>query len=189
MTCEFCKEPSETFCSACHQTLEVKPLSRSPGVKQPELRETLGMAKTYTVGEYELDGGELDTFYKLFWFGSQDDGDLPSKSGMAGLIEKELAVKSYHPLGEIIGEKPNILTLHGADIGRKYYHAKYRELRKTKAVGRLAIMGNIDVSEPDGEIANYPRALLISFDDADSIRAAIDDMKLTLINYHDTKAI
>lgn len=55
----------------------------------------------------------------------------------------------------------------------------------SKATGRLAIMGNINVIEPDGEEVNYPRALLISFDDKESIRKAITDMELTLINYHD----
>ena len=88
------------------------------------------MATTYEVEEYEMDGGELDTFYKLFWFGSQDDGDLPSKAGMDGLIEKELAIKNYGALRELIGGKPNSLTLHGADVARRYYHKEYRKARK-----------------------------------------------------------
>jgi len=88
----------------------------------------------YQVGEYTLNGGELDTLYKLFWYGSQDDGDLPSKGGMDGLIEKELALKDYgSPIMELIGSKPNTLTLHGNDIAREYYREKYITLRFNKA--------------------------------------------------------
>ena len=119
------------------------------------------MAFIYKVEEYELDGPELDTFYKLFWFGSQDDGDLPSKSGMAGLIEKELAVKSYRPLGEIIGEKPNSLTLHGADVARKYYHAKQQvpsnlklEEELADLINRRSLETNM-VDTPDFLLARY----------------------------------
>ena len=79
----------------------------------------------FKVGEYDLSGAELDTFYKLFWFGSQEDGDLPSKSGMDGLIQKELAIKCFNLLGDLIGEKPNSLNLHGADVARAYFHDKY----------------------------------------------------------------
>ena len=53
------------------------------------------------------------------------------------------------------------------------------------AVGRMAIMGNIDIKEPDGEIVNYPRALLITFDSRESIVKAIQDMELKLINCRD----
>lgn len=55
----------------------------------------------------------------------------------------------------------------------------------SRATGRLAVMGNIDIVEPDGGNVNYPRALLILFDSADEIRKAINDMELKLINYHD----
>jgi len=51
-----------------------------------------------------------------------------------------------------------------------------------KATGRLAIMGNIDVLEPDGEIVNYPMALLAAFDTTEEIRKAIHDMELLLIH-------
>ena len=55
----------------------------------------------------------------------------------------------------------------------------------SKATGRLAVMGNIEIVEPDGEHAHYPMALLISFDSQESIRQAINDMELELIHYHD----
>lgn len=55
----------------------------------------------------KLDGGEIDTLYKLARKGPQEDGDLPSKSGMIGLIQKGLAVKDYKmPL-------PNMVTSLG----------------------------------------------------------------------------
>lgn len=53
------------------------------------------------------------------------------------------------------------------------------------AIGRLAIMGNINVVDPDGQEVNYPKALLISFDSSEELWAAIIDMELTLTNYHD----
>lgn len=85
--------------------------------------------RNYQVGEYFLTGAEMDVFYKLFWFGSQEDGDLPSKSGMDGLIDKELAVKCFNVLGEIIGENPNSLNLHGEDVARSYFYSKYDGMR------------------------------------------------------------
>jgi hypothetical protein len=56
----------------------------------------------------------------------------------------------------------------------------------TKPEGRLAIMGNIDVIEPDGEKVNYPKALLIAFDTSDELREAVRRMELSLKSYHDT---
>ncbi|MBW1726006.1 MAG: hypothetical protein JRJ62_00215 [Deltaproteobacteria bacterium] len=87
------------------------------------------MATEYEVGEHKMDGGELDTFYKLFWFGSQDDGDLPAKSGMAGLIQKGLAVKNYTLPKIIHYEKPNGLSVTGFELALKYYHSEYIEMR------------------------------------------------------------
>ena len=43
--------------------------------------------------------------------------------------------------------------------------------------GKLKIMGQIETVEPDGENQKYPMALLIEFDSADDIRAALKDME------------
>jgi hypothetical protein len=56
---------------------------------------------------------------------------------------------------------------------------------KKRAVGRLAIMGNIDIVKADGDQVNYPMALLISFDSEEEIRQAIKDMSIDLIHHHD----
>jgi len=78
----------------------------------------------YTVENYEMSGGEIDTFHKLFWFGSQDDGDLPSKSGMAALIKKGLAVKNYELPKLCPSERPNGLSIKGAEVAQSYYKKK-----------------------------------------------------------------
>jgi len=44
-----------------------------------------------------LTGAELDVLYKLGKHGGQEDGGLPSKNGMAGLISKGLAYKDHAP--------------------------------------------------------------------------------------------
>jgi hypothetical protein len=37
----------------------------------------------------KLSGGASDTLYRLFWFGAVSAEDIPSKAGMAELIEHE----------------------------------------------------------------------------------------------------
>jgi hypothetical protein len=56
-----------------------------------------------------LDGGEIDTLFKLVEHGPQQDGDLPSKSGIIGLIQKGLAKKDYSK------DLPNRATTLGID--------------------------------------------------------------------------
>lgn len=58
----------------------------------------------------DLSGAEYDTLVKLIKYGSQDDGDLPSKSGMDELINKGLADKNYDLC------KPNYATNKGVDL-------------------------------------------------------------------------
>lgn len=79
--------------------------------------------RTYKVQDHELNGGELDTFHKLHWHGPQDDGGLPSKGGMAGLIEKGLAVKDYD------NRPPNRLSATGESVARTYYRQEFRDLQ------------------------------------------------------------
>ena len=57
----------------------------------------------------DLTGGAFDTLHKLYFMGAQDDGDLPSKSGMAQLISLGYAKKDYDLV------KPNIITRLGVD--------------------------------------------------------------------------
>lgn len=64
----------------------------------------------------ELDGNEIDVLHKLVIHGAQDDGDLPSKSGMVGLIQKGLAIKDYDLV------KPNIMTKSGL----KYFEDNFK---------------------------------------------------------------
>ena len=40
---------------------------------------------------------------------------------------------------------------------------------------KLAIMGEIDVKEPDGSTQHFPMALLITFDNPEQIRRAIKE--------------
>lgn len=54
-----------------------------------------------------LNGGEIDTLYKLHFFGPQDDGGIPSKCGLIGLINRGMAVKDYD------NRPPNRLTALG----------------------------------------------------------------------------
>lgn len=57
----------------------------------------------------ELSGAAIDVLYKLYHYGSQEDGDLPSKSGMSDLIQKGLAIKNY----DFRHGHPNRLTVEG----------------------------------------------------------------------------
>lgn len=50
------------------------------------------LVKEHNLGEYKvaelvLSGGAIDVLHKLFWFGPQNIGDLPSKAGESELIE------------------------------------------------------------------------------------------------------
>lgn len=65
-----------------------------------------------------LTGAEIDTVYKLFHYGSQDDGDLPSSCGMIELINKKLAIKNYN------NNKPNMLTPKGYMLAFNIYNEK-----------------------------------------------------------------
>lgn len=64
-----------------------------------------------------LDGGEIDTLFKLVEYGPQQDGDLPSKSGMIGLIQKGLAEKDY------LKAAPNFAT----SLGIKAWNARKKK--------------------------------------------------------------
>lgn len=67
--------------------------------------------------QYLLDSGELDTLYQLYNNGSRDDGEIPSKDGLTGLIEKGLAEKNYN----FKTGKPNRLTSKGYVFAHEYY--------------------------------------------------------------------
>ena len=74
----------------------------------------------------ELNGAEIDVLYKLYRYGSQDDGDLPSKAGMVDLINKGLAIKDY----EAVFEKANRLTQKGYDVAYNRLHNTINEKSK-----------------------------------------------------------
>lgn len=83
------------------------------------------MPKKYKVNKYELTGGALDTFYKLFWFGSQDDGGLPSKDGMYELVRLKLAQTDYELPKIMPGQEANALTIKGQRIAQDYHHKSF----------------------------------------------------------------
>lgn len=57
----------------------------------------------------KLDGSETDVLYRLGKYGACEDGDLPSKQGMAGLINKGLAIKDYNlPFANALTKLGNI---------------------------------------------------------------------------------
>lgn len=61
-----------------------------------------------------LNGGEIDTLYKLHFFGPQEDGGIPAKSGLIGLIDRGMAVKDYD-------DRPaNRLTETGKQYAEEY---------------------------------------------------------------------
>ena len=68
----------------------------------------------HIVGNYRLNDAELDVFEKLFMDVELEDGDLPSKAGMLGLMKKGLSERT----GEL---KRNRLTKQGRRIGHKYF--------------------------------------------------------------------
>ena len=68
----------------------------------------------HTIDKYVLNGAEFDVFYKLFIHGPQEDGDLPSKVGMLGLMEKKLSEKT----GAV---RRNRLTELGDKIATKHF--------------------------------------------------------------------
>ena len=86
------------------------------------------MAKLYNIEGFEMTGGMVDTFYKLFWFGGQDDGDLPSKDGMSALVGLDLAVKDYSFSDRWKGLNPNMLTAKGRYLARMYYRKKIKKV-------------------------------------------------------------
>src|SRR3546814_5004524 len=51
----------------------------------------------------------------------------------------------------------------------------------TMQTARLIEMGQLATVDPDGQRADYPIALLLTFDDADSIRAAIREGKVGFV--------
>jgi len=79
-----------------------------------------------TTKKLGMDDDEFKTFCELFWFGTQDDKDI-SKSGMAKLILKKLAVKNEHIASLILDVKSNGLTLSGIDAARKFFFKEHNE--------------------------------------------------------------
>lgn len=72
----------------------------------------------------ELNGAEEDVLYKLFWFGPAADGDLPSKSGASGLVDKGLAAwfKGNNLCPKIYEDRNMcMLTSQGINLARDKY--------------------------------------------------------------------
>jgi hypothetical protein len=79
----------------------------------------------YQVQEHEITGGALDVLFWLFYFGPQEDGGLPSKSGMSELVDLGWAEKNYQQRQE---GKPNFLTPAGLKAAREYYRNERHSL-------------------------------------------------------------
>lgn len=71
------------------------------------------------IPERALTGAELDVLHRLGKYGPAEDGELPSKGGMAGLIEKGLAEKDYNR------SNANALT----ELGMQSYQAAFPNLK------------------------------------------------------------
>lgn len=74
--------------------------------------------------DQELMGGEEDVLYRLFWFGPATDGDLPSKSGAASLVDKGLATwfQGNGTCPKIYGDyNMCMLTSSGLDVAKAKY--------------------------------------------------------------------
>ncbi|AEH03699.1 hypothetical protein AVT69_gp274 [Pseudomonas phage PhiPA3] len=69
----------------------------------------------HVVDGNELSSAAIDVFRRLFKKGSQDDGDLPSKSGMLELIRCGFAMKDYTM------ELPNRLTVVGQEAAERFF--------------------------------------------------------------------
>lgn len=72
----------------------------------------------HEVAGKQLDGGMIDTLYKLYFFGAQESGDLPSKGGMDGLRILGWASTDWDLA------RPHRLTDAGTEIAKAYYDAK-----------------------------------------------------------------
>lgn len=72
--------------------------------------ETAKLALSRITKVSGLESDEQEVLKKLVVHGPQDDGDLPSKAGMMGLIQMGLASKNYD------NELPNFATLKGHRI-------------------------------------------------------------------------
>jgi len=73
---------------------------------------------THKVGAYTLSGAAYDVFHKLYFYGPQRDGDLPSKAGFYELVELELAQTD-----DSLGDSHNQLVDAGMVLGRTIFGA------------------------------------------------------------------
>lgn len=75
----------------------------------------------HTVNGVTISGAAIDVLHKLFHYGPQNDGGLPSKAGMAELTQLGWADTNYR-LPELYPHaKPNSLTVKGFRIAQQYY--------------------------------------------------------------------
>lgn len=65
-----------------------------------------------------IDGGTLDTMHALYFRGSLESGDLPSKGGLADLIQKGWAETNWDE------PKPHRLNALGRTTAKMYYDSK-----------------------------------------------------------------
>jgi hypothetical protein len=70
---------------------------------------------THQIGDIIVSGGAIDVLYILHHHGPQDDGDIPSKAGLAELITIGVAKKDYSQ------KLPNSLTDKGKVMAEMHY--------------------------------------------------------------------
>lgn len=79
------------------------------------------------IGDIKVSAGALDVMYKLHFYGPQEDGDLPSKSGMTELIMIGVAKKDYTK------RQSNLLTDKGMVMAAMHYRDNPPEHRGSKS--------------------------------------------------------
>lgn len=100
----------------------------------------------HQVRAYTLSGAAYDVFTKLYNKGPQEDGDLPSKAGMAELISLSLAKKDPKDAGR------NLLTKLGEHEAGVYFTLKAVNATKEGEPVNLEVAGktlNVDIDPDD----------------------------------------
>lgn len=96
-----------------------------------------------------LSGGAVDTLFKLYKYGRQDDGDLPAKSGYAELVQLGLAI-TYYDTEE--NTKPNRLTDLGYRAG-ELLAIKISSIQRESLESLKVLMSEEPVDNTDKRIA------------------------------------
>lgn len=96
---------------------------------------------THLINGTEISGGALDTLWKLFFFGSQEPGDIPSKAGAAELIGAGWArLNDGHDYELTTVGRSVAGTYFSAELVKSILHAKENEQKVIVLERELAAM-------------------------------------------------